>query len=46
MAERATRMNCKKTLVALALLAATSSVAMAQECRSLPRGSQDALDSG
>jgi hypothetical protein len=34
-------MNCSETLVALALLAATSSVAMAQECRSLPRGSQE-----
>jgi hypothetical protein len=34
-------MNCRKTLVTLALLAAASSVARAQECRSMPRGSQE-----
>ena len=34
-------MNWKKTLVTLALLAATSSAAGAQQCRSLPAGSQE-----
>jgi hypothetical protein len=34
-------MNWRKTLVALALLAATSSAARALECRSMPVGSQE-----
>ena len=34
-------MNWSKTLVTLTLLAATSSAARAQECRSMPVGSQE-----
>ena len=34
-------MNWRKTLVTLAILAATSSAASAQDCRSMPAGSQE-----
>jgi hypothetical protein len=34
-------MNWRKTLLTLAILAAASSVASAQECRSMPVGSQE-----